>query len=1225
MDSKVMGAECGLVVLRASRLEALVGPLQLMLEASKPSNPLAPQTLVAAHPGMKPWVVGELARHVGPDRIVANLDVKLPSTWLDELAASRLGHRAVALPHYRKTSLRWSLYELLDKTPLPNGVRDERMLRYINPETGRVSPDELARRRFQLSDRLAGVYSQYLVYRPDWLAAWEAGKDLFAAATSERDSLRGLEQELLAPLWRAVRSRLGEHRGILVQELTRALARDSGELEPLHVFGLSHLPPNELAVLSAYSRHAPVMLYVPDPCREYWAGLIGTQPNGPGRAATDAGAWRSYFAEESERLAKCEGEFWHDQGHPLIARWGRMGQHFFATLADESLVEDTRHHVDESGAVPNSRLDRLQESIRRLDPTLMAEDPDAADSLADASLRIHSTHTRLRELEILRDALLDARDRDGTLPGDMVVMAPDIRAYLPLLPSVFGTAGSTSERQLPYHLADVPVARGHRLFHVLEALLDMPQSRVTAPEVADLLDVPEIRRALDIDAEESATLVEMLRNSRVAWGLDSSHREAMGLPGISDCSFAWAMDRMIAGYVMADVAGPDEAHACELPDGVRLMPLPGPGGPTAHVLGALDRLLKEMAWWQDLPRQPRHASEWSSGLRERVDALLRIDTKDKAARAAMAAIHRSIEVIAAEPARNGLDPQLQFAIVRDLLTESLQAVPERQRFLMGGVTFCGMVAQRAIPFDVVAVLGLNDGEFPRAVPDGGLDLMGRLRRVGDRDTPTDDRYLFLETLMSARKRLHLSYLGEGVRDGKVRNPAAPLAELLVELDKAARISPEDKSAVRPWRVQHPLQPFDSRYFDASDQRLFTYAKRFEGLAKSGVKPLHGFRQGSVSTQEPLPERIQLRDLKGYYRDPARHLLRDRLQLSLDALDSDHVLPESEPLDGISRIHAVARKVFFDEALPDVLTSGHWDGSHVPDWVALTGLLPPGAPGQAAWRDEANAVHALIETAIATGRFDGVSPESRCIQPVSVRIPVGSEAGFVVLEGSIPNVYALSGGGMQVVHAFPAPGAKSALKDPADIGYGYRVSAFLDWALLRLGQAGPEAGACLPVRLTMLAKSAVDLAANVAAWDELYCRADLSGRKEMDRDLLRRVGRLVGWWHGALTSGTLYYPKTAWAVFQAYRAGAPERGWETVPEDYLLSQVRSAAKNAWDSNDYAMGESAHPPGYASYLEAPLQFGGDDGDADDKPLRAILEFSVALGDLLTLPVPAQEERP
>ena len=67
----------------------------------------------------------------------------------------------------------------------------------------------------------------------------------------------------------------------------------------------------------------------------------------------------------------------------------------------------------------------------------------------------------------------------------------------------------------------------------------------------------------------------------------------------------------------------------------------------------------------------------------------------------------------------------------------------------------------------------------------GLDPIRRegLRRLGDRDTRSDDRYLFLETVMSAREVLHLSYLGEGAHDGKPRNPAAPLAELLAALER----------------------------------------------------------------------------------------------------------------------------------------------------------------------------------------------------------------------------------------------------------------------------------------------------------------------------------------------------------------------------------------------------------------------------------------------------------
>ena len=151
--------------------------------------------------------------------------------------------------------------------------------------------------------------------------------------------------------------------------------------------------------------------------------------------------------------------------------------------------------------------------------------------------------------------------------------------------------------------------------------------------------------------------------------------------------------------------------------------------------------------------------------------------------------------------------------MRDAISWDADAkVYRRGSTLAGGVTVCGMVPQRAIPFRVVAVLGLNEGDYPRNDVDAGLDPIRQagLRQLGDRDTRSDDRYLFLETLMSARDRLHLSFVARDATDDAARYPAAPLAELMDVLPPAAgEGGPE-------WRVDHPLQAFDPAYGDGRD-------------------------------------------------------------------------------------------------------------------------------------------------------------------------------------------------------------------------------------------------------------------------------------------------------------------------------------------------------------------------------------------------------------------------
>ena len=1237
-DDMTLGA--GFTLLRASRLAALVEPLRSALQSTKPEHPLTPQTVVVAHPGMKQWLIGALAGSAGPGHVVANLDLQLPSSWLDALSMSLLGDRAVALPQYRRAHLRWTLHAMLGEASV-HGVTDPRLSAFLEDAVGE---DERARRRFQLADRLARVYSQYLVYRSDWLAAWEAGKHGFVTATRGDERQRALETQCLAPLWQATVSRLGEHRGRLVQALPQALAHASDQLPPLHVFGLSHLPPVELDVLRSYARLAPVILYVPDPCREFWGGLYAAQGEGRWRMQ-DAGAWRSFREEEQTRLQDPDALDWREQGHPLLARWGRMGQHFFAALADDEVREDTRHWQDQQPATPTTRLARLQDSIRSLDPDLLHEDIQTAEARADTSLRVHACHTRLRELEVLHDVLLDAIDKGGVRPGDIVVMAPDIQHYLPLIASVFGEPGAVRDSLLPFHLADVPVALSHPLFTLFETLLGIGGARVTATDVVDLLGHAELRRALALDSADLDSLLEWLRESRVAWGLDGMHKADLHLPARAEFSFAWAMDRMLAGYVMGAASVDGHVESVSLPDGVALIPVAGIDGPSANAIGALDRLLRELQVWRGLAHQQQSASAWADALRVRFDALVRIDPEDGDARDAHSAIHRAIAQMAAEPARNGQDPELRLSVVRELLQDTLAAVPERQRYLLGGITFCGMVPQRAIPFEVICVLGLDEGGFPRRSADGGIDLIEQFRRIGDRDVATDDRYLFLETAMSAGKRLHLSYLGQNVRDGKPRNPATPLAELLAELDARCGIATDAENPSRPWRVQHPLQPFDGRYFDPADPALFTYSRAFAGMTGEGGSPMPSLRQTGMPTSEPWPDPLPLRSLENFFKDPAKALLKDRLQLSLDALDDDARLPDEEPMDGISPLHALASRLFLSSVLPRKCSDPdwQWQGSP-PDWVAYRGLMPLGETGQQAWRIQADAIAALWEKAEASGRFDARSGQGGQTVPVEVCLHDGAlheaiAAPQIRIFGSVRNVFPLrnSERGLQLVVACPKAKQDQQLHTSDELTFKHRVPAFLQWALLRLQHAG--SGPPDPVRLTLLAEDEPDLAVQANAWDLRYCVASETERRQMEDDLRLRVRGLVDFARCAGEGRAMYYPQASWAAAQVSRkkkTGRKGRGksasksgaadacndvvaGEQQVKDVSIAEIAKSVGSVWtrDFGDIP-GERDYAPGYSRLLEGDLRFGDSESDPGSHALHALFRDAEALDALLQLGV-------
>jgi exodeoxyribonuclease V gamma subunit len=969
-----------LIVHRDSRTEVLAQRLVAALAGTRPRNPLAAHTIVVAHPGLKRWLLAEFAQQRG---IAANFDMLLPWQWLQRCARVLLGDEALIDGAYRAESLRWRIHALLPALAVAP-VRA-----YLHGEDGE-------RRRFQLADHLADLYTQYLIYRPDWIARWEQGAD---------------GDEWQAQLWRRLRESIAApHRAQRRAALLAALAqRGDGETQPLHVFGVSHLAPDVLDALHALAAHRDVHVYFPDPCRQYWADLkrprelLALQPNGGPSSPSMA----------SEALGLLPGEdLYYEIGHPLLVSLGRMAQDFFIRL-DELGVE--LGGEEDREAPPQHLLQAVQSSIRDCDVAILAGDSARA---ADASLRVHACHTRLRELEVLKDSLLGFLADDAELQHrDIVVMAPDIAAYAPYLRAVFGEPAryEADRTRIPWHLADVGLTSAHPLLAAFTRVLDLAQSRFTISEVMDFLDVAAAARRFGIDADARVAIERRLRSAHVAWGLDAAMKENAGGAAVDQNSWAFGFDRLYAGLVAGDDRGD------ELLDGI--LPVAGMGGGEGEAIGRLQVLIDVLRRVRDGFSVARSLGAWRDWLIAQLDVLF--DVRDEAESAAFAALRRALARLGEQAEAAGHDA-LPWSVMREAVRAELGKVSERQAFLLGGVTFCGLVPQRSIPFKVVCLLGMNEGEFPRQGGDAGLNLMLREPRRGDRDTRREDRQLFLEALMAARERLHISFVGEGVRDGKRRNPAAPVAELLQFLDERHDIT--DKDTARPWLIRHPLQPFDARYFDNSDERVFTFDPTYEALPpRVAAMPF----VDALASRDFAPAcELQLAWLKRYWRDPARAQLRDEAQLSLDALDAD-TWPDREPLDAmLDRRDGVERKL-----LRAALANGASElPAQVPDWLARSGAIASGAAGERAYAQARERAQAVL--AQAREFLDDVEP---FVQLVELDLGYG-----IRLSGSV-DAFRRSDGCVCVFGAKPSGRAK----------IGDMLQFYIDFAAAKL--AGDATG------------------------------------------------------------------------------------------------------------------------------------------------------------------------
>ena len=824
----------------SNRLEDLADSLAVLL-AVPTGHPLATQHVMVQHPGMGHWLNMRLAEHP-QHRVAMNVDYPLPVAQMWSLIRGVLGDQRVPEHSpYEREVVAWRLYDLLasDKVTGDNAFTEPN--RYWQQQAQR----QQALRRFELAEEVADLFEQYLMYRPDWIQRWD----------------RGEETHWQARLWRLLTADAPDHPVRLLRDAEQGLDRPQGVLpDVLFVFGINSVAPLWLDFMRALSDRASVDFYVfcLNPTNEY-AGDLTTEK----RAARLRARWLD--AHDPEALAL-------DGGNPLIGSLGQQGQMFIRQLTARSDHETQlyRHPLGENGA--GGLLHRLQADLLEL-----VDGRDGGGHAgADDRVEIVSAHSALREVQGLHDWLLHQFNDDPTLtPKDVLVMCPNVEDYAPFVEAVFARRFddlAETVPPLPSSIADRTLRDADATVATFLDMLTLPDARFQVSQVLGWLQVDAVRERLGLSHDDLERIADWLDAAAVHWGLDAGHKSQWTGEGGSD-RFTWSqgLERLLLGFAWGD----QEAVV-----GDRLL-LPQVEGGDAVVLGKLMAFIRELRDLTRDLRKPRSVGDWQAFLEERLRQALFAAGRDFDP--AHDDLRACIREFGENARRAGLQGNLPLEVVRRVIENAL-ATPARtgRQFLTGQITVCSMVPMRSIPFRVIAVLGLNDGEFPRQRPPLGFDLMAEDGpRAGDRSRRGDDRYLFLEALVSARDRLYLSYQGRDVRTNTEKQPSLVLGELMHYLDGCSGWS---RGHVR----ELPLQPFSEANFSGDwpgfDAYWLALARRREP------------RQKVASLEEPeWPESVALEDLARALENPARHFARTRLQLYLD--DAGDAMPDdAEPFD-----------------------------------------------------------------------------------------------------------------------------------------------------------------------------------------------------------------------------------------------------------------------------------------------------------------------------------------
>ena len=881
-----------LTLYRGNRAELLAELLAVTLRLDPPGPFEQVRVVVNTWPTSR-WLGEQLALGLDdPDAasdfaggVAANLRFPFPGSYLRELVDALLAEAepaAAGVDPWRATALVWPLLELL---PALVKAPEAQLLRSWLARRGHGgSLAQLDLSLWQLARAIADAFDDYALYRPEMLAAWSAGQFVDGSGKPLRPLQRWqpLLYQLLAARLSQPPFALRVRRAIelLRQRLEAGLsgapggaaAEDLAPLPlqgPIRLFGLSSMAPLQVELLQALSGLVDVEIYLLSPCRELWR-------------------------RRAEAAQTPLGEDWLLQVPRLEARFGRLGAEFQQLLEgtgvaqlgawqERDLFIGSATAAEHAGR-PASLLEQLQQQL--VEPESW---PQLSCQPGDQSLLFLACPGRLRQVQIVRDQILQLLAADPSLaPRDVLVMTPEVDLFAPLVAAVFGDSEATGVN-LPWRLTDRSQQSDPGIAQGLLALLALGGERLTASALEALLACPPLLQRHGIDPAEAGAITALLQRAGFRWGLDGRSRG-----GDPSHSLTWAIDRLLLGLVLPERPGLAPSDTAPLAVGASLEQQCR----WLALLVALRQALRQL-------EQPRTPTRWGELLRPLLGTLFG-DGGDWSWE--LPPIQAALADWLAAAGASSLE--LTAPVVAEVLAERLSADSGRFGHRSGALTISGLEPMRAIPHRVIVLMGLDGGAFPRQRERPGFHLMEQGRQLGDPDPADQDRYVLLESLLSARQHLLITWSNRDNRSGETLMPSTPVRQWLALLEQEL-----GETAMTQLLREPAANPLERRNFMAtgqlgpisSDRRLLQARRLLEGqpplpprplaAAASASPPAAGAQPGESASHADLlawlqaPQAVWLENLGLRPKEWGQQVL-DREALSLEERQRSQLLRES---------------------------------------------------------------------------------------------------------------------------------------------------------------------------------------------------------------------------------------------------------------------------------------------------------------------------------------------
>ncbi len=788
---------------------------------SNPLPPLVSENVLVESPAMSHWLTKQVAVQTG---IAANIEYPFPAALIWNIYR-RLMPDLPERSSFDRLSLNLRIFSLLTALSQPSEQQDYDLaipthsFRAFKQSSLGAYCQQIDKPKdlFVLANHIAGLFDQYQIYRPDWLQSWAANNNVFFSGQAHE--LAQWQAELWQWLNQLDNLQADPDRAKIFEQalscLDALIIEDAdashalfADMPRLHGFALSNLPSSYLQLIEKLSHWVDVIIYALNPSVYFWQGALSQQQMLAEQFKQGTSDTLAINTLNIERSAA---------SNELLVQLAKQPQAYLTQLLTlkAAATEECFIELDD-----NTLLQQCQNSITKLE---QYPDKRRLNSL-DTSIEVHSCHNRLREVEVLQQNILQVLDDNPSWrQGDIAVIVPDVDSYAPYFHAVFGSASAKAKPQalLYYAVSEKNSLQQNSLSAALVKFMALIPSNFTHSEVLSFLSESCVHQYFGLQTEQMQTVEQLLVQCNVCFGLqDTTQVGAASITrnadelALVDVSFAQAKARLLSSFYAPEAVNQIDEMLSPL--------LPHIEHERANIAGQLCEFIDQLqlcvkrfarlaqgnapvdTWLETFIQCARNTmcfdGDFEEAASQVLNSLQKVEEQANLSRFQTSAGNQFQAII---------DVQIFSVLVNDALSSGSQNF----YFNDAAINIAGFLPLQSVPFKMIAVLGMNDGEFPVIAPRDQLDLMVHQTRLGDRHKVDEQRGQFLQALLSARDKFYVSFLGRNQYDNTEQFPSLLLKELIQFLDNNFYLEQQPDLALSEQLIkQHALQAFSPEYY-----------------------------------------------------------------------------------------------------------------------------------------------------------------------------------------------------------------------------------------------------------------------------------------------------------------------------------------------------------------------------------------------------------------------------